>query len=399
MFTSSDWIEQFPNHHLRCLSSDASDHAPLLLLLATEPWARPRFRFDNLWTRLDGFVDAVTASWNANLTDLDACRCLDSKLRLLARALNSWRASRIGSVRLQLVTARVVIYELDLAQESRALSLEEIQWRRELKASTIGLASLKRTMARQRARSRHLREGDACTKYFHLMACHRRRKNYLFTIQHDGQTFSEEEAKAEVIYTYYNGIPGTPFQRHHCINLDLLDLPHLDLSDLVAPFSNEEVARIVQESPNDRAPGPDGFTGAFYKAAWTVIAPDILRVFEAFWEMDFRSLHHINGATMVLLHKTAAPSGLRDYRPISLIHSAGKLIAKGLAMRLTPFMSRIVKINQTAFIRGRQIHENFRAVQLTCRWLNGRRHPTVLLKVDLAKAFDTVAWPFLLEVL
>jgi hypothetical protein len=54
---------------------------------------------------------------------------------------------------------------------------------------------------------------------------------------------------------------------------------------------------------------------------------------------------------MVLLHKTTSPSGLKDYRPISLIHSVGKLIAKGLAMRLTPFMPRIVKLNQSAFIR------------------------------------------------
>jgi hypothetical protein len=68
-------------------------------------------------------------------------------------------------------------------------------------------------------------------------------------------------------------------------------------------------------------------------------------------------------------------------------------------MRLTPYMSQMVKINHSKFIRGRQIHENFRAVQLTCRWLHGRHHPAVLLKVDLAKAFDTVAWPFLLKVL
>jgi hypothetical protein len=38
-------------------------------------------------------------------------------------------------------------------------------------------------------------------------------------------------------------------------------------------------------------------------------------------------------------------------------------------------------------------------VQLACKWLHARRIPTILLKIDLAKAFDTVAWPFLLEVL
>jgi hypothetical protein len=43
--------------------------------------------------------------------------------------------------------------------------------------------------------------------------------------------------------------------------------------------------------------------------------------------------------------------------------------------------------------------DNFRTVQLTCRWLHARRMPGVLLKVDIAKSFDSVAWPFLLEVL
>jgi hypothetical protein len=51
------------------------------------------------------------------------------------------------------------------------------------------------------------------------------------------------------------------------------------------------------------------------------------------------------------------------------------------------------------FIKGRRIHDNFRSVQLYCRWLHARRHACILLKIDIAKAFDSVAWPFLLEVL
>lgn len=123
-----------------------------------------------------------------------------------------------------------------------------------------------------------------------------------------------------------------------------------------------------------------------------------MHVFQALWEVDFRSFHHLNEAIMVLLHKTDAPAGLKDYRPISLIHSIGKLFAKGLALRLAPRMSQIVMENQSSFIKGRRIHENF-TVQLACKWLHARRCPTILLKVDLAKAFDTVAWPFMLEVL
>lgn len=102
---------------------------------------------------------------------------------------------------------------------------------------------------------------------------------------------------------------------------------------------------------------------------------------------------------MVLLQKNETPAGLRDYRPISLIRSFSKLISKGLALRLAPFMDALVRANQTTFIKGRRIHDNFRSVQLYCRWLHARKYACILLKVDIARVFDLVAWPFLLEVL
>lgn len=185
-FATIDWFEQFPNHLLRCLSSDCSDHAPLLLVFNSEPWAPPRFWFDQYWAKVDGFLDVVRVTWGDRGVNMDACRNLDQKLRAVARALKSWRASCVGNVRLQLAAARVIIYEFETAQKTRQLSQGEIELRRELKATTLGLALLTRTMARQRARTRHLREGEACTKYFHLQACHRRRKNYLLSISHDG---------------------------------------------------------------------------------------------------------------------------------------------------------------------------------------------------------------------
>lgn len=96
--------------------------------------------------------------------------------------------------------ARVIIYEFDVAQETRSLSQGERGLHREFKATVLGLASLFRSMARQRAWTRHLREGDACTKYFHLQACHRRQ-------------FTEEEAKADIVFSHYNGLLGTAFHR------------------------------------------------------------------------------------------------------------------------------------------------------------------------------------------
>jgi len=130
-------------------------------------------------------------------------------LRALAKALRSWRASCVGNVRLQLAAARAVVYELDLAQESRLLSQGELDLRRELKANILGLASLKRTMARQRARTRNLQDGDACTKYFHLQACHRSWN--ISSLNVKGTKIIWNEGIAEALFANFDAILGTNF--------------------------------------------------------------------------------------------------------------------------------------------------------------------------------------------
>lgn len=86
-FASPEWLEAFPDHHLRSLSSKASDHAPLLLRLLCSLSGKPRFRFERFWTGFDGFHEAVARGWNCNTSSMDACRALDFKLRQTANAL------------------------------------------------------------------------------------------------------------------------------------------------------------------------------------------------------------------------------------------------------------------------------------------------------------------------
>ena len=90
---------------------------------------------------------------------------------------------------------------------------------------------------------------------------------------------------------------------------------------------------------------------------------------------------------------------LGDFRPISLIHSFAKLFTKVLARRLAPHMNSLVRTNQSAFIAGRLIHENFKTVQLTAKLLNRKKIPSSLYKIDIAKAFNSLDWTFLLKVL
>ena len=70
-----------------------------------------------------------------------------------------------------------------------------------------------------------------------------------------------------------------------------------------------------------------------------------------------------------------------------------------MANRLAGVLDAPVLRNQSTFIKGRRIHDNFRNVQIACKAIHEKKSPTILLKIDIAKAFDTVSWPFLLEVL
>jgi hypothetical protein len=51
------------------------------------------------------------------------------------------------------------------------------------------------------------------------------------------------------------------------------------------------------------------------------------------------------------------------------------------------------------FVKGHLLHDNFRFVHASAKLLHACRVPSVLLKVDIAREFDSVAWPFLLEAL
>jgi hypothetical protein len=77
----------------------------------------------------------------------------------------------------------------------------------------------------------------------------------------------------------------------------------------------------------------------------------------------------------------------------------GKLLSKVHANWMAPHLDTLVHHGQSAFIRGRCIQDNFRFVRSSARLIHAHNLLRLLLKVDIARAFDSVAWPFLLEVL
>ena len=107
----------------------------------------------------------------------------------------------------------------------------------------------------------------------------------------------------------------------------------------------------------------------------------------------------MNKANIILIPKNPDAEEIDDYKPISLIHSIPKLFAKILANQLRLQMKEMVAMNQSAFIKGRHLHDNFLLVRQVARKIHARRTPGIFLKLDISRAFDSLSWPFLFEVL
>lgn len=198
---------------------------------------------------------------------------------------------------------------------------------------------------------------------------------------------------------YYQQLLGVPSFREHSIDLHSLDLPHIDASACEAPLIEELIWSTIKEMHPDKAPGPDGFSTRFYQACWPIIKEVVMRAVHAFDVADGRGLDQLNEAFIVLLPKTVDAVDIKDLRPISLIHSFAKILAKALAAELSPVIPKVVAPNQSAFVAGRSILDNFMLVQQSIRSLHRRKIPAIMLKIDIVKAFDSVSWQFLLHVL
>jgi hypothetical protein len=68
-------------------------------------------------------------------------------------------------------------------------------------------------------------------------------------------------------------------------------------------------------------------------------------------------------------------------------------------MRLAPKLANLVSPVQNTFISSQSLDDNFILVQQSAHLLHQFGASRVLLNLDLARAFDSLSWPFLFEVL
>ena len=137
-----------------------------------------------------------------------------------------------SKAKIHLHAAHMVILRLNIAQEERTLSVEELDLRSRLKRRVISLVVLQRARKRQCARIANLREGDANTKNFHRRVNARRRKNHIHRIRLASGWVTEHSRKEKIIHDHFSGVMGVGSTPTADFNWDELNIQPLDLHQL-----------------------------------------------------------------------------------------------------------------------------------------------------------------------
>lgn len=166
-------------------------------------------------------------------------------------------------------------------------------------------------------------------------------------------------------------------------------------SSLNLYFSKEDIKGAIWSIPDDKAPGLDGYNIKFYKSAWSIIGDDITSAVQDFFRSG-KMLKAWNNRVVSLLPKTSCPTTPSDFRPMACCHTIYKCISKLICSRL----SHIISQNQRAFVCGRSIIHNILLCQDIIRHYSRKNcSPSCLIKVDLRKAYDTMDWFFIKDML
>ena len=209
----------------------------------------------------------------------------------------------------------------DSIEGDKVLSAEEQTFKEQALEEYKKWVIMEETSWRQKSRELWLREGDKNTGYFHKMANAYKRVNSLVKIKINGAWVTEErDIKDGVVHAFHSLLAETDEWRPRCNGLQVGVLEGEAAALLEAPFSEEEVFGALSDLNGDKAPGPDGFTMAFWQFGWSFLKEKVMGFFKDFHDQG-KFVKSINASFMVLIPKKGGAEDLKDFRPLSLVIS------------------------------------------------------------------------------
>ncbi|GJU31597.1 RNA-directed DNA polymerase, eukaryota [Tanacetum coccineum] len=399
-FVSENLLSMCPNITAITLERFISDHRPILLREVRYDYGPIPFRFYRYWLEVDGFDKLVRDSWNvAPVNKKNAIRNFMGKLKFLKDRIRSWLSIHRSNSRGEIYFLKEELRSCDEVIDKGDCSNEVVHKRTEILNKIHQVNNIQASEIAQKAKIKWAIEGDENVKFFHGMLNKKRNQSNIRGIMVNGTWVDDPVQVKREFFEHFRGRFDKPSVNRACIDTPFpVSLSIDQKEDMERRISKEEVKRAVWDCGVDKSPGPDGFSFSFYRHFWPVIEKDVFEAVDYFF-MYGEIPNGCNSNFIALIPKILDANMVKDFRPISLIGSLYKIIAKILANRLVGVLGDLVNEVQSAFVADRQILDGPFILDEVLQWCRRKKKHALIFKVDFEKAFDSVRWDFVDDVL
>jgi hypothetical protein len=388
---------------LRKNPRDLSDHNPLLLCTDwDEKKVNRPFCFENSWIRHQDFLPKVKEIWDKQVLAKNAVEVWNIKTKRVKKWLKGWGLSLKGHNRKYKKILQEELLILEQTEEDHMLSSSALERKSFIQREMMRILEEEEQYWHKRTNLRWPLEGDNNSEFFHRVANGKKRKNTIFSMEGEEQELLDTEKILEHATNYYKTIFGPSEKSSFTLSSSLWG-PNSCVSqeenhNLVAPFTQEEIKKVVFSMDKNTAPGPDHLPIEFFQPCWGVINVELEDMFKEFQNNELE-LERLNYGVITLLPQIKEANKIHQYRPICLLNVIYKIFTKALMLRLEPVMSNIIDKCQSGFIKGRNIVEGIMSLHEILHDTKVRKKDGLVLKLDFEKAYDKISWNFLFECL
>ncbi|KAI5061726.1 hypothetical protein GOP47_0024231 [Adiantum capillus-veneris] len=163
---------------------------------------------------------------------------------------------------------------------------------------------------------------------------------------------------------------------------------------LMTPFSFDDLQVVVGGLDPSSCLGDDGLTREFFLEHWDVLHVHLLRGCQSIFTSEVMPESLCSGL-ISLTSKGGEATLLRHWRPITLLSSVYKILAKMISARLRPYLLDLIHSSRTSFVQDICILNHIFKFHHAMDWASSSGQPLALLLLDFEKAYDKLDWDFL----
>lgn len=172
----------------------------------------------------------------------------------------------------------------------------------------------------------------------------------------------------------------------------------MELDINTEPPTKEEIRAVIQSLKNGKTAGPDNISNEMLKAHDETISEELHLILSEIWQSEQVPKEWKEG-TIVKLPKKGDLSICSNWRGITLLNTYTKILSTILANRITKEIETRMRQEQVGFRTQRSCTEHINTVRIIVEQSVEWRSPLYLVFIDFKRAFDTINYYALWQIL